>query len=129
MNNMFTFFAFIFAVGSFCFLIYSMSENSSQGLLITIALALFCLVSVDACTKTTEYKTARALELKQEIADQTPKMISEKDGCQVYTFKSTGYWHYFTKCPNSDVTTDTTHTVRNGKYSHDEHDLITTTTK
>lgn|SRR5574343_17231 len=43
---------------------------------------------------------------KQAAADRQPRVISEADGCKVYAFK-VDQWHYFTRCPNSQVTTQT----------------------
>lgn len=42
----------------------------------------------------------------QDAADAQPRLINEIDGCKVYAFKSTGRWHYFTKCPASRVSTE-----------------------
>lgn len=39
----------------------------------------------------------------QDLAESTPHVIREFDGCKVYTFKS-GNWHYFTRCGTNTVT-------------------------
>jgi len=44
-------------------------------------------------------------------AEATPHVIREADGCKVYTFKSGDLYHYFTRCPNSQTTTEAYHKV------------------
>ena len=51
---------------------------------------------------------------EQRAANETPHVVREADGCKVYAFLSVDKWHYFTKCPNSQVTTDSTYTECTG---------------
>lgn len=45
-------------------------------------------------------------QIAQDAADRKPHVIREADGCKVYAFKSEGIWHYFTRCPASRTTTE-----------------------
>ena len=56
----------------------------------------------------------------QRIAEITPRKVSEANGCTVYAFKPSDRWLYFTKCANSETTTQNQYTVRSGKTSHTE---------
>lgn len=49
-----------------------------------------------------EEKARRAAEVRE----QTPHVIREADGCKVYAFKSGDRYHYFTRCPISQTTTE-----------------------
>lgn len=59
--------------------------------------------------------TAKAQREKEDQEARTPKLMSEADGCKVYSFWDRGYKHYFTKCDNGTVTTDAARSVRSGK--------------
>jgi hypothetical protein len=39
---------------------------------------------------------------------QTPHVIREADGCKVYAFEAGARWHYFTRCPDSRTSTEST---------------------
>lgn len=41
-----------------------------------------------------------------ELREQTPHVIREADGCKVYAFKSGDRYHFFTRCPDSKTTTE-----------------------
>lgn len=61
--------------------------------------------------------------------NSTARVIREVDGCKVYAFKSTGNWHYFTRCANQTSTdTTNTHTVSSGKTSRTVTDITTIVT-
>ncbi len=60
-------------------------------------------------------RVAEAQRIAAEEADKQPRVIREADGCKVYAFKSGNDWHYFTRCPNSQVTTE-----RNWQECHTE---------
>ena len=49
-----------------------------------------------------EEKKSQAAELRE----QTPHVVREADGCKVYAFKSGDRYHFFTRCPNSQTTTE-----------------------
>lgn len=59
-------------------------------------------------------------------AARQPRLMSEADGCKVYTFWDGGYKHYFTKCADGTVTTDAQRTVRSGKSSKTVTETIVT---
>ena len=65
----------------------------------------------------------------QEEAQRQPYVIRRVDGCEVYTFKEQGRWHYFTRCPGSRTSTDTTHVERCGKTTCERTGTIVTETK
>jgi prepilin-type N-terminal cleavage/methylation domain-containing protein len=54
-------------------------------------------------------KERRAEQQKEEEAERQPHVVREADGCKVYAFKHGESLHFFTRCPNSSTTTDTTH--------------------
>lgn len=60
-----------------------------------------------------ERRVEAATRVAKEEADKLPRVIREADGCKVYAFKSGNDWHFFTRCPNSQVTTE-----RNWKECH-----------
>lgn len=67
---------------------------------------------------------------EQAVRERTPRLVSEAaDGCKVFTFK-TDRWYYYTRCPNSVTTTNTTYTTSCGKNCRKEHvNSITTEDK
>ena len=77
------------------------------------------VLSVGSCSMSDSYRLERQEKMSAEAArderDRTPHVIREADGCKVYAFKSQDRWHYFTRCPDSKVSTDTTHVERSGK--------------
>jgi hypothetical protein len=58
---------------------------------------------------------ARAAEARQDAANRTPHVIREADGCKVYAFLSEGRYHYFTRCPGSSTSTESSWTESHGK--------------
>lgn len=62
-----------------------------------------------------------AREAAQRKANETPHVVREADGCKVYAFLSGDRYHYFTRCPDSKTTTDTSwdecHSEMVGKVS------------
>lgn len=62
-----------------------------------------------------------------EHREQTPHVVREADGCKVYAFKSGDRYHYFTRCPDSTATTESSYSVGCGKgCSRTETESITT---
>lgn len=98
-------------------------------LIISICLGYWGFVEADP---ETEVKRAayRKEQRAKELAEQTPHVIREADGCKVYAFKSGDRWHYFTRCPSSSTVTDTTFEVCTGsgktRSCHEEHSSIET---
>lgn len=62
-----------------------------------------------------ENQAKRAAEAAQEAANRIPHVIREADGCKVYAFESGGRFHYFTRCPDSHTTTESSWQARQGK--------------
>jgi hypothetical protein len=58
--------------------------------------------------------TIERADAAQALAERTPHVIREADGCKVYAFKGDGVYHYFTRC-GSTVTTDHQYTESCGK--------------
>lgn len=75
-----------------------------------------------------EIKNLEQEQAAREHADTIPRLYREFDGCKVCTFKGGDYWHYFTRCPMSQVTTDTTYRVQIGKHSELRTTPMITTT-
>lgn len=80
---------------------------------------------VNSCATSEWYLAERRVEAAQEAADAQPRVIREVDGCKVYTFKSGGQWHYFTRCP-STTTTEAWRSVTQGKTTRQVSESITT---
>lgn len=89
---------------------------------VPFAFVLAIPVIAVSCSFTDEAKERDAKRQAADEAARQPHVVREADGCKVYAFKSGDLWHYFTRCPDSRTTTDTTiqYSVRSGK---------TTTTK
>jgi hypothetical protein len=83
-----------------------------------IALVIFGMVK---CSQWDDSRpstiAARAAEAAQAKAEATPHVIREADGCKVYAFKAGDRYHYFTRCPGSSTTTESSWTERHGKSS------------
>lgn len=78
-------------------------------LLAAVAAALFAAWGFHEADPATELKRAERERQKEEAErqDMIPRVVREADGCQVYAFKATGRWHYFTRCPYAGTVTDT----------------------
>lgn len=64
---------------------------------------------------TPEEKAAdKAEQHAKQVARETPKVIREADGCQIYAFERNGREHYFTRCP-ATTSTETNWTENCGK--------------
>ncbi len=76
---------------------------------------------------TPEEKAAQqAQEQAKRYARETPKVIREADGCQIYAFERSGREHYFTRCP-ATTSTETNWTENCGKNctSHKQESIVT----
>lgn len=91
---------------------------------VIVPIALFGGIIV-GCNQIPYFKQ-RNEEMKQKrVAEETPHIIHEVDGCKVYAFKVGTKYHYFTRCPK-ETTTDTTIEERHGKHTTYETDQIVT---
>lgn len=75
-----------------------------------------------------EVKKADQEQAQRAHADTIPRLYREVDGCKIYAFKGGDFWHYFTRCPASQVTTDTTYQVHVGKHTELRSTPMITTT-
>ena len=69
--------------------------------LITLAVASLLIFGIHSCDQSEGNQ-----QMKRERREQTPHVIREADGCKVYAFKSGDRYHYFTRCPDSRTTTE-----------------------
>lgn len=54
--------------------------------------------------------------IEERRQERTPRFYADApDGCKVYTFKPGDRWLYFTRCPNSKTSTETTWVEQCGK--------------
>lgn len=86
------------------------------GVVLFLFLAWFVRDTPESLARDAERAKA---EEAQRIAEITPRRLSEKDGCTVYTFKPQDRWLYFTRCGN-ETTTQNEWTVRSGKTTRTE---------
>jgi len=70
-----------------------------------VVLGLFCW-GVWAIVFSESAQQHQREQIAQEAADRKPHVVREADGCKVYAFLSEGRWHYFTRCPASQTTTE-----------------------
>jgi hypothetical protein len=86
--------------------------------LITLFVFLAILFGVVSCTQSDWWTKHQAEERKaayaEAIANQKPRLVSEADGCKVYTFKGGDRWQYFTRC-GATTTTDNSYKESCGK--------------
>ena len=102
----------IFVIGSIFSLYVAVKLDTNWPL---IGILVAPVIGISSCTDSQEWKDRKTLEAAREAAYAQPFITKEVDGCKVYAFKQGGLWHYFTRCPDSQVTTDTTITERHGK--------------
>mgnify|MGYP001600275044 CR=1 FL=1 len=84
-------------------------------LLITIAVLGVTLFGVRSCADSEWYQASERETAAREARESTPHVVREADGCKVYAFKSGDRYHYFTRCPDSATTTESSNTVTCGK--------------
>jgi hypothetical protein len=100
-----------------------------KDLFIVLVLVCGAAFGIKSCTDSDWYQESERARAKQEAAEREPHIIRKKDGCDVYAFKVGDTNHYFTKCPNSMVSTDRQYTVSCGKSCHrQETETIVTET-
>lgn len=73
----------------------------------TIIIIAFCglvVFGISSCQESEWYKNNERMQEEKRREERTPRLVSEKDGCKVYTFKGGDQWHYFTRCQQTTVT-------------------------
>lgn len=85
-------------------------------------------------TTTPEHQAAQAIKAKAEAEELRRRAIpvhvsTSADGCEVWRFHDAGRFHWYTKCPNARVTTNSTYTTKSGKTTKTHHESITTESK
>jgi hypothetical protein len=93
--------------------------------LYVISLAFGCLASVIYWDINSETRIAeRKAEADQKEADKRPRKVNEANGCEVWAFKPTDRWLYFSRCANDKTSTintwDECRSVNSGKVSRTE---------
>jgi hypothetical protein len=88
-------------------------------ILASMGIFLFGLMLWWAVAPESEERKAR------RIAEETPRIYAQVDGCTVYTWLANGRNHYFTKCPTK-VTTESWHGERSGKTTKEVSETIET---
>ena len=63
---------------------------------------------------------------QRRAAARIPHVIREADGCKVYAFDDGGRTHYFTRCGNESVTTESSWTEKSGKSTVTKTEIIKT---
>lgn len=73
-----------------------------------------------------ESAAKEARERAARLVRETPHVIREAGGCQVYAFERSGREHYFTRCPET-TSTETNWTESCGKNcrSHKQDTIVT----
>lgn len=74
--------------------------------LITFAIAGLLIFGVHSCEQSEWNQQQKRQHAERERREQTPHVIREADGCKVYAFKSGDRYHYFTRCPDSRTSTE-----------------------
>jgi hypothetical protein len=108
---------------------WTLSDTGEEGWSTTFGIAGFILgigIGITACNDSDWSKKQDAERAAQAARDREPRVVREADGCKVYTFKSGDHWHFFTRCPGEQTSTDTARTVRQGKTSRTEYSTIET---
>lgn len=70
------------------------------------------------------------LKEEQDKRNRLPHVVREADGCKVYAFLSGDRYHYFTRCSNDRVTTESSYEecTGSGKSRHCENKTESITT-
>lgn len=98
-------------------LIFNFCDSYKHSWVSMVAFLVFIATCVGSCNQSDWWNNyndkANAESQRIAILEATPRVIREADGCKVFTFKDSGAWHYFTRCPTI-TTTETTHTYECG---------------
>lgn len=102
------------------------------GRTIVLTSTIITLVSLyDKTQAEIDAKAKAKTEAEEAIKRRTPHIIRQSpDGCQTFRFEADGMWHYYTKCPQADVTHEAPHKVteRRGKSTTTKTVYESTTT-
>lgn len=74
--------------------------------LITAAITSLLLFGIHSCDQSEWSQQQKRQRAEREWREQTPHVIREADGCKVYAFKPGDRYHYFTRCPDSRTSTE-----------------------
>jgi hypothetical protein len=102
------------------------------GLLKWVVIIALCGFGVCKCTQWYDNlpstKAADAAQAAQDLANRTPHVIREADGCKVYAFQAgdRDTYHYFTRCGDGTVTTERNYDERHGKTTEHKTESIVT---
>ncbi len=78
---------------------------------------VFCVsfFGVYSCNQSEWFQESQRKMDEYNAAQKIPHLVREADGCKVYAFENENRTHYFTRCPNSITSTESSHTVSCGK--------------
>lgn len=86
-----------------------------------LIVSLLAVFGVYSCATSEWFKESLRKEAQESAAEarrlRTPRLVSEADGCKVYTFNPGDRWHYFTRCA-AQTTTDTSYERCSGSGKH-----------
>lgn len=74
--------------------------------IITLSVLGLIVFGINSCEQSEWNQQQKRERAERERREQTPHVIREADGCKVYAFKSGDRYHYFTRCPDSRTTTE-----------------------
>lgn len=77
-----------------------------KSFIITCAILATVIWGMVSCENSEWMQEKKRADADRERAEQTPHVIRDADGCKVYAFKSGDRYHYFTRCPDSRTTTE-----------------------
>lgn len=97
------------------------------GRMAVVAALVLIFFGVRSCCNSESHQTYMREQAAKERAERQPHVIREADGCKVYAFKSGDRWHYFTRCPYSQVTHDAERQVCKGAGKHRTCKIVTDT--
>lgn len=83
--------------------------------LVAIGVSMLVVFGAHSCIESQWFKNAQSEAAQRWKEQQTPHVVREVDGCKVYAFERGGYDHYFTRCPGSITTTESSRSVSCGK--------------
>lgn len=125
----------LWAIAAACFFFAIRILEEGEPFICFVALAMGIIIAWwgfhDADPQTAKERAEKEKARQEyEAREMQPRVIREVDGCKVYTFKSDGRYHYFTRCPGDHVVTDTSYEKCTGagktRSCKEVHDSIET---